>query len=254
LSHSVVTKVVDLLAKDITGGDQLEYNPARLVRECTKGDESRERPAIESLPCTTRKPAGKGRVKSASNQVVDGRGKDFLTESEMRRFLDAARLGRHGARDFAMMLMAYRHGLRVSELIDIRLTDLDLATARLFVRRKKGSLSTHQPIEGDEIRAIRAWLRERALDGNAACSPLLFLSERGPMTRQSVNYLVGETALRAKLHFAVHPHMLRHSCGYYLANRGYDTRLVQDYLGHRNIAHTVRYTRTAASRFEGLWR
>src|SRR6266851_2633784 len=97
---------------------------SELATECTKSDESRERPAIESLPCPTRKPAGKGRVK------------DFLTESEMRRFLDAARLGRHGARDFAMMLMAYRHGLRVSELIDIRLTDLDLATARLFVRRK----------------------------------------------------------------------------------------------------------------------
>jgi site-specific recombinase XerD len=172
----------------------------------------------------------------------------------MRRFLDAARSGRHGARDFAMMLMAFRHGLRVTELIDIRLTDLDLVTSRLFVRRKKGSLSTHQPVEGDELRAIRAWLRERALDNSAACSPFLFVSERGPMTRQAVNYLVGETARRARLDFGVHPHMLRHSCGFYLANKGLDTRLIQDYLGHRNIAHTTRYTRTAASRFEGLWR
>ena len=153
-----------------------------------------------------------------------------------------------------MMLMAYRHGLRVSELIDLRLADLDLVTARVFVRRKKGSLSTHQPIEGDELRAIRAWLRERALDGNAACSPFLFVSERGPMTRQAFNYLVGETARRANFQFRVHPHMLRHSCGFFLANRGYDTRLIQDYLGHRNIAHTTRYTRTAAVRFEGLWR
>ena len=90
---------------------------------------------------------------------MDGGGKEYLTESEMMRFLNAARSGRHGVRDFAMMLMAYRHGLRVSELVDIRLTDLDLVTARLFVRRKKGSLSTHQPIEGDELRAIRAWIR-----------------------------------------------------------------------------------------------
>lgn len=185
---------------------------------------------------------------------MDGAGKDYLTDSEMRRFLDAARSGRHGTRDYSMMLMAFRHGLRVSELIDIRIVDLDLVTARLFVRRKKGSLSTHQPIEGDELRAIRAWLRERSLDSNAACSPFLFVSERGPMTRQAFNYLVGETARRAKLHFGVHPHMLRHSCGFYLANKGLDTRLIQDYLGHRNIAHTTRYTRTAAARFEGLWR
>jgi site-specific recombinase XerD len=85
-------------------------------------------------------------------------------------------------------------------------------------------------------------------------SPYLFLSERGPMTRQAVNYLVWEAGTRAGLRFRVYPHMLRHSTGCYLANKGYDTRLIQDYLGHKNIAHTVRYTRTAAVRFEGLWR
>ncbi|CAN5712150.1 hypothetical protein BH20ACI4_BH20ACI4_26800 [soil metagenome] len=74
------------------------------------------------------------------------------------------------------------------------------------------------------------------------------------MTRQSINYLVEQTGIRAKLNFKVNPHMLRHSTGYYLANKGCDTRLIQDYLGHRNITHIVRYTRTAAHRFEGLWR
>ena len=207
-----------------------------------------------SLCDSTSRVAKNRNVKSGPSEAVDSRRKDFLTETEMRRFLEGARSGRHGVRDYAMMLMAYRHGLRVSELIDTRITDLDLATARLFVRRKKGSLSTHQPIEGDELRAIRAWLRERERDGNAACSPFLFLSERGPTTRQAVNYLAEQIGQRAKLNFPVHPHMLRHSCGYYLANRGYDTRLVQDCLGHRNIAHTVRYTRTAAARFQGLWR
>ncbi len=186
-------------------------------------------------------------------QTVDNRGKDFLTESEMKLFLEAARHGRHGVRDYLMMLMAYRHGLRVSELVDLRRKDLDLETARLYVRRKKGSLSTHQPIEGDELRALRAWLRERENHSNAHSS-YLFLGERGPITRQAVNYLTAEIGKRAKLRFHIHPHMLRHSTGYYLANRGYDTRLVQDYLGHKNIAHTVRYTRTAAVRFEGLWR
>ncbi len=105
-------------------------------------------------------------------QTVDARDKDFLTESEMKRFLDAARKGRHGTRDFLMMLLAYRHGLRVSELIDVRIKDLDFDSGRLFVRRKKGSLSTHQPIEGDELRALRAYLRER---GDTKL-PYLFLS------------------------------------------------------------------------------
>lgn len=108
-------------------------------------------------------------------------------------------------------------------------------------------------MEGDEMRAIRAWLRERE-SYPAADSNYLFLSERGPLTRQAINYLVTEIGKRAKLNFDINPRMLRHSTGYYLANKGYDTRLIQDYLGHKNIMHTVRYTRTAASRFENLWR
>ena len=188
-----------------------------------------------------------------SSETIDQNAKNFLTDSEMKKFLAAARKSRHGIRNFCLMLTAYRHGLRVSELVDIRLKDLDLETGRLFVRRLKGSLSTHQPIEGDELRAIRAWLRERENYPNAG-SNYLFLSERGPMTRQSINYLVEQTGKKAKLNFKVNPHMLRHSTGYYLANKGCDTRLIQDYLGHKNITHTVRYTRTAAHRFEGLWR
>ncbi len=187
------------------------------------------------------------------NQTIDQNAKNFLTESEMKKFLGASRKGRHGVRDHCLMLMAFRHGLRVSELIDIRLKDLDIETSRIYVRRLKGSLSTHQPIEGDELRAIRAWLRIREDYPNAG-SNYLFLSERGMMTRQAINYLVNQIGKKAKLDFKVTPHSIRHSTGYYLANKGYDTRLIQDYLGHKNIAHTVRYTRTAASRFEGLWR
>jgi len=174
----------------------------------------------------------------------------FLTEQEMRKLLDASKKGRHGERDYLLVLMAYRHGLRVSELIDIRMSDLDLEASLMYVRRIKGSTSTHQPMTGDELRAVRAWLRARG----ETSSPFLFLGERGPLTRQAVNYLFGEIGKRARIAVRVTPHMLRHSCGYYLANRGYDTRLIQDYLGHKNINHTVRYTKTAAHRFEGLWR
>jgi len=117
------------------------------------------------------------------------------------------------------------------------------------VRRLKNGLSVEQPIAGDELRAIKRYLGSRS-----DAMPWLFISERGqPLTRQSVNYLMAIAATRAGLP-AVRPHMLRHSCGYYLANRGYDLRLIQDYLGHRDPRHTVHYTRTAASRFDGLWR
>ena len=171
----------------------------------------------------------------------------------MKKFLKACRSNRHSVRDYCLMLLAYRHGLRVSELIDIRLKDTDLDTGRIYIRRIKGSLSTHQPIEGDELRAIRAWLKLREEYPNSSSS-YLFLSERGPLTRQAINYLVKRAGVKAKLPFSVNPHMLRHSTGYYLANKGYDTRLIQDYLGHKNITHTVKYTRTASSRFENLWR
>jgi site-specific recombinase XerD len=186
----------------------------------------------------------------SSQTPVDGKKRNFLTELEVKRLLDSARHGRYGTRDYLMVLLTYRHGLRVSELIDIRLRDLDINAARIHVRRRKGSLSTIQPIEGDELRAIRAYMRER---GDTKV-PYLLLSERGPLTRQAVNYLLKVIGQRARLEIKIHPHMLRHSTGYYLANKGFDTRLIQDYLGHKNISHTVKYTRTAASRFESLWR
>jgi type 1 fimbriae regulatory protein FimB len=190
-------------------------------------------------------------VKSA--EPVDARPRDYLTAREMELFVKAAKQGRYGARDYAMVLLAYRHGLRVSELVGMRLDQLDWQTAHLWVARKKGSLSTQHPLAGDELRALRAWFRARDTHPSRHL-PYVFLSERGPCTRQMFNYLVATIGQRAGLLMHVHPHMLRHSCGYALANQGRDTRLIQDYLGHKNVQHTIRYTRTAAARFEGLWR
>lgn len=179
--------------------------------------------------------------------------KNFLTEAETDAFIKAARQTRNGVRDHCLVLMAFRHGLRVSEVIDIRLNELDLDGGHLFVRRRKGSLSTHQPIEGDELRAIKAWLRERSLH-KMSHSPLLFLSERGPFTRQAINYLVKTIGEKAGFDFKVNPHMLRHSCGFALADRNTATRTIQDYLGHKNIQHTVIYTATNPERFKNIWR
>ena len=156
---------------------------------------------------------------------------------------------RDGVRDHLLLLAMFRHGLRVSEEVAFQREEVDLDRARLWVRRLKGGLSVEQPIAGDELRAFRRYL---ALRTDAL--PWLFITERGqPLTRQSVNYLVGTAAHRAGLP-PVHPHMLRHSCGFALANKGQDLRLIQDYLGHRDPRHTAHYTRTAGRRFEGLWR
>ncbi len=191
-------------------------------------------------------------MKTLTETAVDPRKKNFLTESEAEAFIKAAKMGRNGERNYAMALLAYRHGLRVSELIGIRMSDLDLSASRLYVRRAKGSLSTTQPMYPDEVRAVKAWLRRRAAS-QWANSPLLFVGSRGPFTRQAVNYLFSQIALRAGLGFHVHPHMFRHACGWALANRCLDTRLIQDYLGHRDIRYTTLYTRTSVRRFEGLW-
>lgn len=127
-----------------------------------------------------------------------------------------------------------------------RRDDVDVAQARLSVQRLKNGLSVEQPIAGDKLRAIKRYLATRTDK-----LPWLFISERGqPLTRQSVNYLAGAAAARAGVP-ADWPHMLRHSCGFYLANHGHDLRLIQDYLGHRDPKHTVHDTRTAAGRFEG---
>jgi integrase len=161
----------------------------------------------------------------------------------------ARKYGRYGHRDATMILITYRHGLRASEVCDLQWHQVELGAGRLHVRRaKRGTPSVH-PMQGDEIRALRRLQREQP------GGPHVFVSERGaPMTAKSFHTLISRLGERARMPFPIHPHMLRHACGYAPANAGHDTRALQAWLGHRNIQHTVRYTELAPDRFRDFWR
>lgn len=178
------------------------------------------------------------------------RTREYLTDDEVQRLTQAARANRHGHRDATMILIAYRHGFRAAELVDLRWDQIEFTSASLHVRRvKKGTPSTH-PIQGDELRMLRKLQREQTPK-----SPFVFTSERGsPFTTAGVARIVERAGISANLGLKAHPHMLRHACGYALANKGHDTRALQAYLGHKNIQHTVRYTELSPTRFKDFWR
>ncbi|MGA9549301.1 MAG: tyrosine-type recombinase/integrase, partial [Rhodomicrobium sp.] len=172
-------------------------------------------------------PASRRKGKSAAETGPEAhdlasRPKDFLTRGEVRALLAAAKDGRHGARDHLLLTMIFQHALRAIEACRLRVDQVDLEAARVWVDRVKGGRSTHQPLTGDEVRMIRAYLRDRKFD-----TPWLFAGERGDqLSRHAVQYIVRQAATRAKL--SAHPHTLRHSCGYYLADRGTEFRTMQD--------------------------
>jgi len=177
------------------------------------------------------------------------RKREHLTPSEVEKLIEAAKINRYGHRDATMLLVAFRHGLRASELCELQWSQVDFTGATLHVRRvKNGKPATH-PIQGDEMRALRKLQRE------APKSVYVFVNERGtPFSPDGFNWLVKRAGQKAGLPFQAHAHMLRHSAGFKLAGDGHDTRAIQDYLGHKSIQHTVRYTELAPTRFKDFWR
>jgi type 1 fimbriae regulatory protein FimB len=176
-----------------------------------------------------------------------------LTESEVEKLLSATKGSRNESRDRCLILLAFRHGLRVSEVCGLDLSQIDIDQRVIHVTRLKRGLGTTQPLRADELRALRAWLKERP--AYKSVDQALFVSERGTrLNRRTAWLAVQRYGALADLAVQAHPHMLRHACGFALANQGADTRLIQDYLGHRNIQHTVLYTATNPARFERLWK
>ena len=194
------------------------------------------------------------------------RSREHLFPTEVAAMISAAKkVGRHGLRDSTLILMAYRHGLRVSELVALRWEQVDFTSGTIYINRLKHGVSSTHPLRGIELRALRQ-LQRKYPDSN-----YLFVSERGTVMAAAQGFrpvrrlrrlrsfaacargIIERAGVQAGLSLSVHPHMLRHACGFYLASRGHDTRAIQAYLGHKNIQHTVRYTELSPNRFQEFW-
>jgi len=190
--------------------------------------------------------------KSPPRRVLNSerRSREYLSPAEVDAMIAAAKnTGRHGHRDGTLILLTYRHAARVSEVIAWRRDQVDLEQGLLHVNRLKNGTPSVHPLRGPEIRSLRKLFRDYP------DSPYVFSTERGgPMTAATARKIVSRAGKEAGLGFPVHPHMLRHATGYYLASKGQDTRAIQAYMGHKNIQHTVRYTELSPDRFKNFWK
>ena len=179
--------------------------------------------------------------------------RDYLRSDELGKLLAAAKKTRNPERDYALVLLAFRHGLRVSELCALRLSDVNLEAGEIYIRRCKGSISGAHPVFIGETAALKSWLAKRAEMNISAEVDTLFVSEqRRPLNRVSVWYLIKGLASEAELE-GIHPHSLRHTTGYHLTNQGRDLRLIQNYMGHASISSTIRYTAVDTRRYAKLF-
>lgn len=178
-----------------------------------------------------------------------GRTREYLTRDEAERLIQAAgKAGRNRLRDRTLCQLLYRHGLRASEACDLMWSQVDLTQRTLHVRRLKNGNPAGHPLQADTVRLLTR-LRDQQPE-----SDYVLVTERGtPLDRFNVGRIVRRAGAHAGLSIKAHPHMLRHATGYHLANEGQDLRVIQDYLGHRSIQHTVLYTRLAPERFRRLW-
>lgn len=175
----------------------------------------------------------------------------FLTKDEVSSMLSVAiKNDRHGVRNHCMIFLAFSHGFRISELLALKTSDININAGQIYIRRIKNGFSTIHPFGSHEKSIIQNWMNTRESYPSAKNSDRMFLSEYGTtLSRKQAWFIIKKCGQLSSINISAHPHMLRHACGYTLANEGADTRLIQDYLGHRNIRHTVHYTAGNAERF-----
>jgi len=199
---------------------------------------------IQLRPPQSEKPT----VRTGRAKNTDYRQREYLTEGEIDSLMAAAGNGRNPGRDRLLILVAFRHALRVSELVDLRWQQIDLDTATVHIRRAKNGTPGIHGLQGDEMRLLRALRREHPH------ADFVFLSERkAPLSVDGAQKLIERLGESAELPFPIHAHMLRHAAGYALAARGIDTRTLQAFMGHRSIANTVVYTSVADKRIRNIW-
>lgn len=181
---------------------------------------------------------------------VSSRDREYLRPSEVQALIRATqKVGRHPVRDGAIILLMFRHGLRTAELVALKWSQIDLSGGYIEIHRVKNGHDSIHPLRSPELRALRQIQRDYPEN------QYVFVSEhKAPLSTRSIRHILARAGKLAQIPFPVHPHQLRHACGYYLASQGHDTRAIQDYLGHKNIHHTVRYTQMSPQRFENFWR
>jgi integrase len=180
----------------------------------------------------------------------DARPRKHLEPAEVAALLKAARRsGRYQVRDEAAVLLAYRHGLRATELVALQWSQVDLKGATITVTRAKGGMTTQHPLRAVELRLLGKLRKEEPE------AKYVLMSERGtPWSTSNWRKVLQRLAAVAKLPISVNPHALRHACGFALAGKGVDTRALSHYLGHRSLQSSERYTAQSAARFKDFWR
>lgn len=180
---------------------------------------------------------------------LEKRSREYLLPQEIELLIEAAKKTRNGQRDSTLVLLSYRHGLRVNEAVNLTWSDIDFGGGSIHINRLKKGISGRHPLRKPELIALHNLRKSKPID-----SPFIFISQQGKaLGERSVRTIISVAGQVANLPFTCHPHMLRHACGYYLANKGFDTRAIAEYLGHRSLEHTYRYTAIAPGRFNDFW-
>lgn len=180
---------------------------------------------------------------------IEKRSREYLLPNEVELLIETSKKTRNGLRDSTLILLSYRHGLRVSEATALTWSDIDFGGGSIHINRLKEGISGRHPLRKPELICLHSLKRNQQQD-----SPYLFNTQQSRViSDRMVRIIISTAGQAAQMPFSVHPHMLRHACGYYLANKGFDTRAIAEYLGHRSLEHTYRYTAIAPNRFNDFW-